>query len=55
MTKWFDGVARIETSNGEFYRLSHQALEDMAALRLPIKGADQVVFLPAGRARSHPR
>src|SRR5262245_39567873 len=47
MEQWLDTVTRIETSNEEFYRLFHQALEDMAALRLPIKGTDQVVFLPA--------
>ena len=40
-------MANIETSNEEFYRLFRQALEDMAALRLPIKGTDQVAFLPA--------
>jgi hypothetical protein len=33
-------------SNEEFYRLYRQALEDMAALRLPI-GTDRIVFLPA--------
>ena len=47
MAEWLNVVAKIETSNEEFYRLFHQALEDMAALRLPIKGTDQVAFLPA--------
>jgi len=43
-------VAKIKTSNEEFYRLFHQALEDMAALRLPIIGTDHtdhMVFMPA--------
>jgi glycogen debranching enzyme len=47
MAEWLNAVAKIETSNEEFYRLFRQALEDMAALRLPIKGTDHVVFLPA--------
>jgi glycogen debranching enzyme len=47
MAEWLNGVAKIETSNEEFYRLFRQALEDMAALRLPIKGTDHMVFLPA--------
>jgi glycogen debranching enzyme len=47
MTEWLKTVVKIRTSNEEFYRLFHQALEDMAALRLPIKGTDHVVFLPA--------
>ena len=47
MAEWLETVAKIETSNEEFYRLFRQALEDMAALRLPIKGTDHVVFLPA--------
>jgi glycogen debranching enzyme len=44
---WLQKVAKIETSNEEFYRLFRQALEDMAALRLPIAGTDHLVFLPA--------
>ena len=47
MAEWLETVAKIETGNEEFYRLFRQALEDMAALRLPIKGTDHVVFLPA--------
>jgi glycogen debranching enzyme len=47
MAEWLNTVARIETSNEEFYRLFRQALEDMAALRLPITGTDHVAFLPA--------
>ena len=40
-------MLKIRTSNEEFYRLYHQALEDMAALRFPIAGTDHMVFLPA--------
>jgi glycogen debranching enzyme len=47
MAEWLNAVAKIETSNEEFYRLFRRALEDMAALRLPIKGTDHMVFLPA--------
>jgi glycogen debranching enzyme len=47
MADWLETVVKIQTSNEEFYRLFHQALEDMAALRLPIKGTDHIVFLPA--------
>jgi glycogen debranching enzyme len=47
MADWLKTVAKIETRNEEFYRLFHQALEDMAALRLPIKGTDHMVFIPA--------
>ena len=47
MAEWLETVVKIQTSNEEFYRLFHQALEDMAALRLPIKGTDHIVFLPA--------
>src|SRR6201997_1351151 len=47
MAEWLKTVVKIETSNEEFYRLFHQALEDMAALRLPIRGTDHMVFLPA--------
>ena len=47
MAGWLQNVAKIQTSNEEFYRLFRQALEDMAALRLPIAGTDHLVFLPA--------
>jgi glycogen debranching enzyme len=47
MSQWLKTVVKIRTSNEEFYRLFHQALEDMAALRLPIKGTDHIVFMPA--------
>ncbi len=47
LSDWLRSVLKIRTSNEEFYRLYHQALEDMAALRLPITGTDHMVFLPA--------
>jgi glycogen debranching enzyme len=47
MADWLKQVVKIQTSNEEFYRLFRQALEDMAALRLPIAGTDYMVFLPA--------
>ncbi len=47
LAEWQQTVAKIRTSNEEFYRFFHQAIEDMAALRLPIRGTDHMVFLPA--------
>ncbi len=47
MASWLQNVAKIQTSNEEFYRLFRKALEDMAALRLPMAGTDHLVFLPA--------
>jgi glycogen debranching enzyme len=47
MSDWLQTVLKIRTSNEEFYRLYHQALQDMAALRLPLPGTDHVQFLPA--------
>src|SRR5438105_15390537 len=46
LADWLRTVAKIQTSNEEFYRLFRRALEDMAALRLPIEGTDHTVFLP---------
>src|SRR6201989_303361 len=47
LSDWLKSVLKIRTSNEEFYRLYRQALEDMAALRLPFAGTDHKVFLPA--------
>ena len=44
---WLRVVAKVQTSNEEFYRLFRRALEDMAALRLPIARTDHLVFMPA--------
>ena len=51
LSQWLKTVVKIETSNEEFYRLFRQALEDMAALRLPIRGTDHMVFIPAAGCR----
>jgi len=47
MADWLENVVKIQTSNEEYYRLFRQALEDMAALRLPISGRPP--GLPASR------
>jgi glycogen debranching enzyme len=47
LADWMRTVLKIRCSNEEFYRLYRQALEDMAALRLPIVGTDHKIFLPA--------
>jgi glycogen debranching enzyme len=44
---WQESVLKIRTSNEEFYRFFRQAIDDMAALRLPIEGTDHMVFVPA--------
>ncbi len=46
---WLETVLKISASNDDFCRLYRQALEDMAALRLPIgnTGSDHMVFMPA--------
>jgi glycogen debranching enzyme len=46
--EWRDAVLKIRTSNEEVYRLFTQAVEDMSALRLPIKGTGHVSYVPAG-------
>jgi glycogen debranching enzyme len=47
MAEWLKTVVKIETGNEEFYRLFRQALEDMSALRLPIRGTNHMAFIPA--------
>jgi len=47
LSDWLGTVLKIRCSNEEFYRLYRQALEDMAALRLPLFGTGHTVFLPA--------
>ena len=47
LAEWLRTVAKIQTSNEEFYRMFRRALEDMAALRLPIEAADHKAFMPA--------
>jgi glycogen debranching enzyme len=47
MDRWRRTVLKIRTSNEEFYRCYDQGVQDMAALRLPLKGTDHMVFVPA--------
>ena len=47
LDKWQRTVLKIRTSNEEFYRCYSQGVQDMAALRLPLKGTDHMVFVPA--------
>ena len=47
LAEWLRNVLKIRTSNEEFYRMYRQALEDIAALRLPIAGTDHMSFIPA--------
>ena len=44
---WQRSVLQMRCSNEEFYRMYRQAIDDMAALRLPIEGTDHMVFVPA--------
>ena len=44
---WRQTVLKLRTSNEEFYRFYHQAIDDMASLRLPLAGTGHMVFLPA--------
>ena len=44
---WRDTVLKIETSNEDFHHIYEQAIDDMAALRLPVDGSDDMIFLPA--------
>ena len=47
MDKWQRTVLKIGTSNEEFYRCFSQGVQDLAALRLPLKGTDHMVFVAA--------
>jgi glycogen debranching enzyme len=47
MEAWRRKVLKIRTSNEEFYRSYNQGVQDMASLRLPLKGPDHMVFVPA--------
>ena len=44
---WSDGVLAIRTANEEYYRTFYQAVDDMAALRLPADGENGASFIPA--------
>jgi glycogen debranching enzyme len=47
LADWQCAVLKLESSNNGFQRLFRQATDDMAALRLPIQGADQAQLVPA--------
>lgn len=47
---WKKVVLKIRASNEKVYSLFTQAVEDMAALRLPIKGTDHMRYVPAAGA-----
>ena len=49
---WQHAVLKIRTSNEKFYRCFTQGVADMAALRLPINGTGQMVFIPAAGSSS---
>ena len=44
---WKARVLSMQSSNEEYYRFFHQAVDDMAALRLPSGSGDHMVFVPA--------
>ena len=45
--RWKDGVLSLQSSNEEYYRTFNQAVDDMAALRLPHDGGSEDSFVPA--------
>ena len=47
LADWRRMATKLQSSNEEFYRLYHQALDDLAALRLPIKHDDLTHIVPA--------
>jgi glycogen debranching enzyme len=47
LEQWKDTVLKISSSHEDFHFMARQAIEDMAALRLPVNGFDHVDFLPA--------
>jgi glycogen debranching enzyme len=47
VVEWQQTVLKINTSNEEFYRFYSQGIQDMASLRLPLRGTDHMVFVPA--------
>ena len=47
LAAWKSQVLNLSTSNEEFYRTFHQAVDDIAALRLPYGGEHGESFVPA--------
>jgi glycogen debranching enzyme len=46
LEEWCKTVLKVRTSNQEFEHLYRQAVEDMAALRLPVEGTHHLEFTP---------
>lgn len=47
LENWQGTVLKLQTSNRDFQELHRQAVEDMAALRLPVEGTGHLEFTPA--------
>jgi glycogen debranching enzyme len=47
LADWQRAVLKVRTGNEEFYRFFRQAIDDMAALRLPIECTNDMQFVPA--------
>ncbi len=47
LNAWRQEATKLRCSNDEYYRLYHQALDDMAALRLPIETPTGLHVIPA--------
>ena len=47
VSKWRDTACKLSTPNSEFQQLYSQAVDDMAALRLPVEGTDHLEYVPA--------
>src|SRR6185437_7195518 len=45
--RWRESIVKVETSDVGFNRTFSQALDDMAALRLPLRDTDEKKFVPA--------
>jgi glycogen debranching enzyme len=47
LQKWRQKAMKFSTPNEHFFHFYRQSVEDMAALRLPIKGTDELEYVPA--------
>ena len=47
LAAWRAEATKLRTSNEEVYRSWHQAIDDMAALRLPVQDGDRTDVIPA--------
>lgn len=50
LAEWRRTVVKIKANDEPFYRCFEQGIENMAALRLPLEGTDQLAFVPAAGA-----